>query len=183
MWYFPGPKIHSGRFGNALQVLNTGTIGSNKIILGNHQNDCFGNVSLCPDGVTISFWIYMFSHPHNWPGPVNGPVFYFFCYTPSKNPHCTVKVWNGTHRWQRNERIIYNYWHNFVWVFTPKDGLTWYVDGYRRDPMTPNPEIRGPRNLDLGCLGTQHCAIAKYDDIRVWNEAKDENFIWQFWLS
>ena len=173
--------MSSGRFGNALEVQNSGTHGTTKLSLGTHENDCLGNLTLCPDGVTISFWIYMFKQSHQWPAPIVGSTFYFICKTPSTNPVFRPTIYNGTHEWNKETQMIYDYWHHFAFVYTAKDGLTWYSDGYRHDPITPGLYSRGSRNLEMGCLGTRNCAKAKYDDLRVWNEAKDEKFIWRLW--
>ena len=123
----------------------------------------------------------MFKQSHAWPKPIVGSTFYFVANTPSTNPNLRARIFNGTHLWYKSSQIIYNHWHHFAFVYTAKDGFTWYSDGYRQDPITPGLENRGSRNLEMGCEGGLNCAKAKYDDLRVWNEAKDENFIWQLW--
>ena len=151
--------------------------------MGLHANDCLGNVTLCPDGVTVSFWIYVFSQSHSWPFLFHGTSIDILAYTPSTNPRADGVVFNGTHSWTSGDRLIYDYWHHYALVYTAKDGVTWYSDGYRRDPETPKLQDRRSWNLELGCANSKNCAKAKYDDLRVWNEAKDENFIWHLWQA
>ena len=181
--FFSGPYLASGKFGKALRLPNTFTQDDNTLSLGHHENNCFGNVSLCPNGVTISFWIYMFTHSYKWPIPATGPSFQLSAYTPTTNPLFMITLYNSSHQWYTSPGLIYDYWHHFAFVYTAKDGFMLYSDGYRHDPVTPTPHHKGPQNLLMGCAGSQHCTIAKYDDLRVWNEAKDEDFIWLLWQS
>ena len=187
MFFFSGPTVSSGRFGNAIFTPNNSTFDDNRILLGSHENDCLENVTLCPDGVTVSLWIYMFEQSHQWPAPVNGPLFFLFAYAGSPagspGPYIVVRLYNATHEWRKGRPLIYDYWIHFAFVYSAKDGFTLYSDGYRQDPLSPKPKSRKSVNLEMGCLGMKHCTKAKYDDLRVWNEAKDENFIWRLWQS
>ena len=170
--------------GNALQVPNTGSLDDNKLYLGHHDNDCLGNVTHCPDGLTISFWIYMFQQSYQWPYSLRGTFFEFSAYTPATNPFHAASVYNGTHRWGLGgDRIIYDYWHHYAFVYTAEGGFVIYTDGYRRDQDGPHSEVRPSIEYEMGCIGSQNCAKAKYDDLRVWNEAKDEDFIWHLWQA
>ena len=185
MLKFPGPSIATGKFHKALQVPNTAATEGNKLSLGLHENDCLGNVTLCPDGVTVSLWIYMFSQYHQWPYMASGSMFEIMGRTSRGQIPRTFQItlFNGTHKWTTEHGLIYSYWHYFAFVYTKKDGYTLFFDGYHYNPIIPTVWVKASRNLELGCREGSLCSKAKYDDLRVWNEAKDENFIWHLWQS
>ena len=178
---FPAPTISSGKVGSAIRVNNRNTYGSTKLSFGRHETDCLGNVTLCPNGVTISFWIYMYKQSHMYPRPVDGPTIEIMGITKPSSGEFRLSLYNTTHRWHKRQFIIYNYWHHLAFVYTAKDGFTWYFDGYRYNPFNGKEIYRGAQDFEVGCRGGAHCSKAKYDDLRVWNEAKDEKFIWRLW--
>ena len=182
---FSGPVLTSGKFDEALQVPNTGTGDGNKLSLGRHETDCLGNVTICPDGVTVSFWIYMYYHSDEWTYPVYGPMFQIMAkpYGGSTGGTFVIGLYNGTHRWRIGQGLIYDHWHHFAFVYKEKEGFVWFFDGYRYNQITPIAEKRTSGKLELGCKRVTNCSKTKYDDLRVWNEAKDETFIWRIWQS
>ena len=54
--YFAGPYTTLGKRGNAIFLPNSHHADGNLINMGAHASDCFGNISLCPNGFTFSIW-------------------------------------------------------------------------------------------------------------------------------
>ena len=100
----------------------------------------------------------------------------------SGNSNFGTTLYNGTHQYKWSTSLIHQHWHHFAFVYTAEREFLLYTDGYLQNPVAPQPNNRGPSNLEMGCHGTKHCTTAKYDDFRVWSEAKDKNFIWRLWL-
>ena len=127
----------------------------------------------------------MFKQSHSWHYPTVGPMFQILGkFTPwAPTGSFAIMLFNGTHRWVKGQGVICDHWHHIAFVYTEQDGFMLFFDGYRNDAITPGGHNRGTRNLELGCQGTSYCTKAKYDDLRVWNEAKSENFIWRIWQS
>ena len=177
-----GPHLTVGRYGNAVYTPNTeGFTDDNVINLGTHDNDCFGNVSLCTNGATLSFWMKAGRPSYGWPKLLDGSWFEFWFRFKNDELLATVRLQNGTHRHDliHFAKITYNQWHNVGMTFSPGNGFEVYFDGcktIRTGIQTSNS--LNPVHIELGCAGGDHCAKINYDEIRFWTATMSPSFMW-----
>ena len=165
---------------------NTAYQDDNVISLGNHSTDCFGNVSLCPNGITFSLWFKveatfgLYSH-----------VFQSTCLHAFINKmangdlrlFATLK--NGTHRLKHELFPLFtpNVWHHLAFTYSSKQEFNvWYDGNIHTDNVTiwktPSPTV----DFELGCSSRIHkCLRIAFDDLRFWKVWKNPNFMLWLW--
>ena len=87
--------------------------------------------------------------------------------------------WN---RFRSPFSVLDNKWHHIAATFDGNLNGAEFIDGCRQ-PYTlhlynNNPTIT-PQHTYLGCyINGQYCAYVTIDELRIWNEKKDDHFIW-----
>ena len=181
---FSGPQVTEGRYGNAIYTPNTeGKVDDNVINLGTHENDCFGNVSLCTNGATLSLWIKVALPSHRWPRIIDGSWFAFWLRFKNNEILLSAQGKNGTHVHliKYFAKVTNNQWHNIGITFSPGNGFEVYFDGCRTIPTQISDATLIPRSIQLGCQNGVNCAEISYDDLRFWTAKKSPYFMWWLW--
>ena len=182
---FSGPSLTAGKYGNAVYTPNTnGHSDGNTINLGLHNDDCFGNVSLCINGATLSLWIKTAQPTHMWPRIIAGSWFIFWLKYENSETLVSATLKNGSHELviRYFTKLSYNQWHNIGMTYSPKDGFEVYFDGCKialTSQVIAN--IPTPMSIELGCYNGGNCVEAKYDDLRFWTAKKNPHFMWWLW--
>ena len=159
--------------------------------LDNQPDDCTGqlmpsDVSLfpCSDGFSLSFWVKI---------PKNQPGLYFRNIYNSATIRITydttLRVIDITFRrdwkWNRFRSLVSlsnDKWHHFAATFDGNLNNAEFIDGCRQpfiwQKSDPNPIIT-PQHTYTGCFADgRFCANVTIDELRIWNEKKDDHFIW-----
>ena len=172
--------MQSGKYGSGIHLPNWGTIDDNIISLGNHDNDCLGNVMLCPKGVTMSIWFKAPTQAHVWPWILNSPAFRLFVEILSDGRLKPTFGLDGTLYDYQGEPLTLNEWH--LIVYTYKDlGFNVYIDGCKL-PIYFRKILAAQQGIyEIGCKLYANCMTLTVDDFRFWGEQKDDHFIWWLW--
>ena len=184
--YISGPYTTQGKHGNAIFTPNIGTLDDNVISLGTHENDCLGNIPLCPNGLTLSLWFKAEPQSHPWPHVFSSTYFTVLFNNGPGVLKLRTLLRNGTHQiWYLDLSIVApNVWTHFGFTYTANTGINFFQDGCKLTrPKNPQIAEMTPviKDFELGCTDGAHCAKITYDDFRFWTTAKDEQFMW--WLS
>ena len=139
--------------------------GESNANLGNNRDSCFWNPDLCPDGLTVSFWINV--------GDKTGTELYVFTNGGHtirsfgmafllKNGEfmAIVRTTSRRHRAWGDFQVARNVWYHVVFTWNTAIGTSIYVDGVSRtrdshiDSLTPNSNafnnmIFGSENKNL----------------------------------
>ena len=181
-----GPSISTGKLGNAIFLPNTDKSDDNEIRLGIHQNDCFGNITLCPNGLTLAFWIKIQSKITSYSHFLRGTTFKFLAHALANNYNPIIRLFNTTHR-QESRGILglsYGEWYHFVITYDASSGSGLYLDGRvtSREAWVTIVWTKGNVNdFILGCEGGSKCTRVHYDDLRFWSVKKSSQFICYLW--
>ena len=180
-----GPYLTTGKYGKAVYTPNTeGHYDDNQINLGTHDNDCFGNVSHCTNGATLSFWIKAHEQMGISPRLLLGSWFFFGFNMKNGELLESATLRNGTHShfYTHFAKVTYNQWHNIGMTYSPGKGFEVYFDGCKalRTGLATSAPIS--TSIELGCTyGGQYCCMVNYDELRFWAATKSPRFMW--WLS
>ena len=184
--FFTGPYIVSGKHGNAIFTPNTGTFDDNVIDIGEHQTDCLGKASNCPGGMTFSIWIKLDQQPHQYPTLLDSNNLVIHGYSVVDKFYITNDLRNETHKFEYKSVLSYNEWHLIAYTYTATAGFQLYMDGCKYPPrrISVFSVAIAPKSVTLGCrVERAYCSAVNFDDIRVWNEKKDEAFMWLLWRA
>ena len=182
---FAGPSTSVGKYDNGIFLPNTANSDDNFISLGTHSNDCFGSVTLCPNGVTFSLWFKPDSQFGTWSHLCQSTYIHgFFKQLANGNLKLSIDFRNGTHRYRYDSlpEIILNMWHHLGITYSAKYGLNIYFDGV---VQTGNFAIISsgisPKTWELGCTGKKFCIRIMYDDLRFWKMWKNPELVLRLW--
>ena len=157
----------------------------NIISLGIHSDDCFGNVTLCPDGIAFSLWFKLealFKSPSHLYDSTY--LHAFLKKLANGNLILSVNFKNGTHRlrYESFPDVTLNAWHHLGLTYSPKYGMGVYYDG---SVQTGSFEITSKslsaKDFQLGCTGGKFCIRVTYDDLRFWKVWKRQEFMLYLW--
>ena len=181
-----GPQLTAGKYGNAVYTPNTqGSNDDNVISLGTHDNDCFGNVGLCTNGATLSFWIKGVRPRYLWPRLLDGSWFEFWFELRNNELLVSAAMKNGTHYHQFIffAKMTYDQWHNIGMTFSPGSKPEVYFDGCKTEAVENRISAGMPilRTIELGCFRGATCVEIHYDDLRFWTATKSPQFMWWLW--
>ena len=164
---------------------NTDYKDDNIISLGYHSNDCFGNVTLCPDGVAFSLWFKLEAVFGSTSHLYDSACFHaFLSQKTNGNLRLSVNFKNGTHRFRYESLpgVTLNAWHHLGLTYSPKYGVDIYYDG---SVQTGTFEITihsiSPKSFELGCTRGKYCIRVIYDDLKFWKVWKRPEFMLQLW--
>ena len=154
------------------------------INLGTHNDDCFGNVSLCTNGATLSFWIKAPQPSYVWPKLLGAPWFELWFHLKNNEFLLNAAIQNGTHKHEfiYFAKITYDQWHNIGMTFSPGSRPEIYFDGCKTQAVE-NRILAGvpvQSTIEMGCFSGANCAEITYDDLRFWTATKSPQFMW--WL-
>ena len=182
--FISGPYIVQGKYGNAIFTPNTGSLNDKVINLGTHENDCLGNLALCPNGVTLSLW-FKVDDPFSWPIMIYSTHFIFAIERTSGGLKLKSHSKSMTHEitYHQLSTIKTNIWTHFALTYTTNSGYEFFQDGCKLTKQNPviRPMTPVIRNFELGCANGANCMKIAYDDFKFWSTAKDEQFMW--WLA
>ena len=184
--FISGPSTSSGKLGNALFFPNTGKHDDNVLRLGSHSNDCFGNVSLCPNGLTFALWFKLESQITGWSHPFHGIPYrpYFETYLNSYKPHINLLNATHLHAFHGIPVLSYGEWHHLGITYDATSGFAVYIDGcVPADNTILKSTVNWaiPNDFVLGCEGGTKCTRVHLDDLRFWTAKKSALFIWHLW--
>ena len=152
--------------------------------LGHHKNDCLGNLTLCPNGSTLSIWFKLESRITDF-----SHLFHSTLYSPRVRTYSSdyaiyFHLRNETHKQVLSDfpRLLYGEWHHLG--ITYNSGFEVYVDGCVPLGITKKmfqESLVYKNEFEFGCDGGNKCTRAHLDDLRFWNVKKSRIFMW--WLS
>ena len=184
---FLGPYITHGIFANGVILPNTAHDDNNIISLGTHSNDCFGNVTLCPDGVAFSLWFKPVEIFKTWSHLYQSTCFHAFLKRLTNGTLLlSIDLKNGTHlhRYESFPEVTVNVWHHLGITYSPKYGASAYYDG---ELQTGNFNISvfgaWTQNFALGCNNKRYCIRIIYDDLKFWKVWKNPQFMLWLWTK
>ena len=170
--------------------------GSNQAAsLGEHRSECFGDLRVCVDGITVSFWIKVGSSPTVTMYILDGGGccdnshgLNFFYRNEAVNAWFSVPDLGLT---KVSMVVGRNEWH-FVTATWAPDGTAWiFLDGCEMSssivdqsesvpssPATNNMEIGQPSNLNEG-KALDGCL----DELRIYHAKKSDDFIRFLYIS
>ena len=188
MLLIAGPYLVDGKYGSAIHTPNDATNCGNMISLDNHDNDCLGNINLCSDGITLSFWFKGSEQPHNYVFVLLSSNF-MIGFNGTGNQLFPLYHLNGQSVGQRNEpgqsSFSLNEWHNIGITYSVSSGFNVYHDGCLQNIAFQSVNASSPFTKvslsGLTCFLT--CANMTYDDLRVYNVKKDERFMYWLWKN
>ena len=187
----PGASIVQGKLGKALSISQTAG-GDTSVDLGAIRDNCFGDPSLCSEGLTLSFWINRAS--------TNGATYYicnggqtgasYGISSSSKSNgiiHFAIKTKTHWFTIDSNSVTMGN-WHHVVISWPHDKRFKLYVDGEYIDQS--NEEVRAIsstqyNNFYLGKPnnGDMYFGTVIFDEILFWDSPKEANFITDLYQS
>ena len=183
---FSGPYTVKGKLGEAVFFPNEVKNDDNALKLGHHKTDCLGNVTLCPNGSTLSLWFRIESSIGDWGHMFDGTMHHAAFKTDSINYTFHLHLKNETH-----EEVIRNFptfsyrvWHQLGITYDPTSGYEVYVDGSIPSGLTKVTEQRNlvyRNQFRLGCNNGHSCLRVHLDDFRFWTVKKSKSFMWWLW--
>ena len=168
-----------GKHGNAIHLPNAQTYDDNIISLGNHDNDCLGNVILCPKGVTFSIWFKAPAQVHDWPWLLLSSEIRVYM---RRLADGRLEPNYAMHAKEYGSKDLFtlNEWHLLVLTYHDLQFKA-YQDGCEV-PVTFQYDLQIRQfDFDIGCKLTGNCMIVTVDDFRFWGEEKDSRFVWWLW--
>ena len=164
---------------------NTAHQDDNVISLGNHSTDCFGNVTLCPNGITFSLWFKVEAAYGEGSHVFQSTCLHAFI---KKMANGNLQLWatlkNGTHRlkYESFSLVTPNVWHQLGFTYSSKHEFNVWYDGNIHDNVkivkTPSPTM----DFELGCSNrVQYCIRIIFDDLKFWKVWKNHNFMKWLW--
>ena len=153
--------------------------------LGGHSNDCLGNVTLCPDGTTLSLWFKLESQVGNWAHLLQSTLYFVLCQTFGSNYFTHIYLRNETHDQHFSDfpPLSYGTWYHLGITYQPHLGYEVYIDGCLPVGHTKNSHQWTPaiQNFQLGCDYGNKCMKVFLDDLRFWTAKKSHVFMYWLW--
>ena len=185
---FPAPSIEQGKFGNAIFLPNSGSIDDAYISLGRQNSNCLDNMTLCTNGMTLTFWFKAAQQNHDWPNILFSTTFAMYMKRYQGKLELVTHISNGTHRIDFHDattpRVTMRKWHLVAFTYS-QSKFKFYYDGCE---VTTEPSIiqKSPiiRDFTLGCKDSgENCPRNYYDDLRFWSAARGPRFIHWLWQN
>ena len=168
---------------------NPDTFGGHYITLGRHTDECLDNVTLCPNGSTLSFWFKAEQQAFKWPRLFTSTTYFFYFRRLNDgrlSPSSRVQKDVQWHMALPEEMpvVTTNEWHMISFTFGQASGFKLYYDGCTISSLPrlkqTNPQLR---DFEFGCASGGNCPKIHYDEFRFWTSEKSPRFIswlWQF---
>ena len=186
LYFLTGPEVTIGKLGNAIFLPNIERFDDNVIKLGDHNNDCLGNISLCPGGVTLSLWFKIEYYITNWSHLFRSTSFYCPMHCNATSCALYVYVRNESHMQQFPSftDLSYGKWHHMGIACDESSSCVVYIDGcvpsgtYK---VTRQENLVDRKDFELGCDNGNKCTRVHYDELRFWTVKKSQLFMWWLW--
>ena len=149
--------------------------------LGNHRKECFGNLTLCPGGYTIAFWVffdvligdkyYLSSGGHTFRS--DGMVM-----LTRNNQMLSVFRLRGL-VWTCENKVIANTWYHITYTWSLSNGLNVFANGQFviecKIPSASAYKNLGYDDFILGRPNTDYNSFGhgKIDEILFWDKLLD----------
>ena len=133
-----GASLTAGYHGNGLQLDGI----DDYVDLGYHGDSCFGNITLCVNGLTVAMWL--------WPNVTDSQQIYFsnsdgknVCLQFKQRSHgqLGVKLKTLTHKYKSSDYELTNRWTHIAVSWYPEKKLVVYIDGCVHDDVAGIPEL------------------------------------------
>ena len=164
---------------------NTAHEDDNVISFGSHSTDCFGNVTLCPNGVAFSLWFKPMETFHKWSHLCASISLHAFAeQLANGNLSLSTDFRNGTHvfRYQSFPEVTLNVWHHLGITYSPTYGTNIYYDGeLQKGHYSITSLVMWSQNFQIGCTNKEWCIRIIYDDLKFWKVWKNPQFMLWLW--
>ena len=183
---FSGPYTTKGKLGKAVFFPNNAKNDNNALRLGHHKDDCLGNVTLCPNGSTLSLWFKLDQSIGSWGHLFDGTLYHAAFKTDSMNYTFLLHLRNETHKQVISNlpTLSYKVWHQLGITYHPTSGYEVYIDGFVPNGLSKVTEQRTlvyKNQFQLGCNNGGLCLRVYLDDLRFWTVKKSKSFMLWLW--
>ena len=164
---------------------NSAQYDSKTIELGDHRQDCLGNMALCPGGFTFSLWFKAADIGVQWSHPFHSTYMLFFVrrLPNGMKPYFTLRNETHHHLVGKTNILSFDNWHHVAITYSKNSGYNTYFDGCIAPDVNPKVEdiVLVHRKFEMGCDNGNKCMKIHYDDLRFWTERKSPQFIRWLW--
>ena len=170
-----------GKSGMAINIPNIGTFDGNYIDLGSPPSNCFGDLSLCENGMAFSLWFKLNSGIHTWPFLIFSKHVEIYMYAQQLHFNMQFYLKNNTHSFNLGSslKMIYDQWQNVAVTYEETVGFKVYINGIKAIATFAINEISLVElNFQIGCKLNHNCLGGVVDELQFWDEWKDSYFIW-----
>ena len=155
--------------------------------IGQHQNDCLGNIMLCTKGLTLSLWFQGQKQKAKYPVLFISSSIKVHFKQGKNDLDLYITLTNTTHQKAYTSGlpvVTFDEWHLIAITYSTNKDFEVYYDGHKLDNALPTfitTATLSPVNVQFGCSSALDCGKFHYDDFRFWNVRKSPRFMWYLW--
>ncbi|XP_068675919.1 protocadherin Fat 4-like [Montipora foliosa] len=165
------------------------------ILMGDFQDNCVSNPNLCPEGLTVAFWLKYISGQYIISsGGKSSFATGFDFYREKADGRFNVILETSTHRWRLKLNDIPKVWFYASFAWHPSTGLRYFQDGLlvlstqtaenitRASDIFTTMTVGKPNNVDIGIL--DYYSKILISDLLIWRTLlTDEEMFHSYTIS